>query len=105
MIVTNLGRHLSERELRNAGAIDEHGTPVINDRFKSPQQGAATQVWAATSPQLNDLGGLYLQDCDVAQIADDDHPNGDVKQWAVDPSEAERLWTWSARQTGAYAFA
>ena len=105
VIVTNLGRHMSEQELRDAGAIDEHGAPVVNDTFKSPQQGAATQVWAATSPQLDGLGGLYLQDCDIAQIADDDHPNGDVKQWAVDPSEAERLWTWSARQTGVDAFA
>lgn len=48
------------------GWIDEEGNP-LDPSFKTPEQGAATQVWAATSSRLADMGGLYLEDCDVAE--------------------------------------
>ncbi|WP_326640092.1 hypothetical protein OIE67_13570 [Nonomuraea fuscirosea] len=70
------------------------------------QEGAATQVWAAASPQLDGLGGLYCEDGDVA----DPLPPGaslvaGVAGWAVDPREAARLWPLSADLTGVNAFA
>jgi hypothetical protein len=34
--------------------------------FTTPEHGAATQVWAAVSPDLADQGGLYLEDCSVS---------------------------------------
>jgi NAD(P)-dependent dehydrogenase (short-subunit alcohol dehydrogenase family) len=104
-IVTPLSRHMSEQQLRDQGAIDEDGRPVVNDAFKSPEQGAATQVWAATSPQLEGRGGLYLEDCEVATLAPDDPERRvGVKEWAIDPEQAERLWSWSAELTGVDAF-
>ena len=80
----------------------------INDLFKNPEQGAATSVWAATSPQLDGLGGVYCEDCDVAAPADPDSPTArfmGVNAHAVDPTSAERLWAMSAELTGVDAFA
>jgi NAD(P)-dependent dehydrogenase (short-subunit alcohol dehydrogenase family) len=105
-IVTPLSRHMSEDQLRDQGAIDADGRPVVNDAFKSAEQGAATQVWAATATRLDGLGGVYLEDCDVASIAEDDSTQRvGVKRWAIDPEQADRLWQWSAELTGVDAFA
>jgi hypothetical protein len=85
------------------GIITEDGVALL-DRFKTPEQGAATQVWAATSPQLADLGGLYLEDCDVAGIRTSDEMTAKgVYPYAVDPEEAARLWPLSAELTGVNA--
>lgn len=104
-ILTPLQRHLSDADKVAYGWIDEDGNP-IDPSFKTPEQGAATQVWAATSPRLAELGGLYCEDCDVAELTTpDDAPLTGVRAYAVDPEEAARLWELSARLTGADAFA
>ncbi|WP_437809453.1 SDR family NAD(P)-dependent oxidoreductase [Sorangium sp. So ce1078] len=103
-ILTPLQRHLTRAEMIEAGWIDEHGTAAPT--FKTPEQGAATQVWAATSPRLAGLGGVYCEDCDVAELAGDaDKGPGGVAQHAIDPGEAARLWALSAELTGVDAFA
>ncbi|WP_030863854.1 SDR family NAD(P)-dependent oxidoreductase [Streptomyces sp. NRRL S-37] len=102
-ILTPLQRHLPRQEMVDRGWIDEQGNPLNPEGFKTPQQGAATQVWAATSPRLDGMGGLYLEDCDVAGPADGGRTG--VKDWAVDPEQAARLWELSARLTGVNAFA
>jgi NAD(P)-dependent dehydrogenase (short-subunit alcohol dehydrogenase family) len=105
-IMTPLQRHLSRAEMVERGWMDEAGTMLVE--FKTPEQGAATTVWAATSPQLAGLGGLYLEDCDVAELSPEDadglSPSG-VRRYAVDPEQAGRLWTLSAQLTGVDAFA
>jgi NAD(P)-dependent dehydrogenase (short-subunit alcohol dehydrogenase family) len=100
-ILTPLQRHLEKQEMVDFGWIDEEGNP-LSPHFKSPEQGAATQVWAATSPQLDGLGGVFLEDCEVAEVSNDDAPG--VRPYAIDPVSAERLWTVSARLTGVNAF-
>jgi len=102
-ILTPLVRHLSREEQIASGTIDEAGN-AINPRFKTPEAGAATQVWAATSPQLDGLGGVYLEDCDVAVPWTEDLEFTGVKQWATDPDQAARLWELSAALTGVDAF-
>lgn len=107
-IMTPLGRHLNTADLEAMRTYDKAGNPVVPE-FKSPEAGAATAIWAGTSPMLDGLGGLYLEDCDVAPIANPDErvsgqPLG-VFAHAKDPAEATRLWTWSAEQTGLNAFA
>lgn len=102
-ILTPLQRHLTKEEQREQGWIDEDGN-ALPDWFKSPAQGAATQTWAATSPRLDGMGGVYLQDCDVAEVVDEVDAPG-VRPYAIDPSEAERLWAYSADLTGVNAFA
>ena len=88
------------------GWMDADGN--INELFKSPEQGAATSVWAATSPQLDGLGGVYCEDCDVSAPTDVESPFArflGVDAHAIDPDEAARLWTLSAELTGVDAFA
>ncbi|NUW43436.1 oxidoreductase [Nonomuraea rhodomycinica] len=102
-ILTPLQRHVPLEQQSALGWITEDGTPPAG--FKTPAQGAATATWAATSPLLDDLGGVYCQDCDVAEPATtDDMLVGGVKPWAVDPAEAARLWALSAELTGVDAF-
>lgn len=99
-IHTPLQRHLTQGELIALGVLDENGNDIPG-RFKTPEQGAATQVWAATSPQLADLGGLFLEDCDVAGIRESDEMTAKgVYPYAVDPDEAARLWAYSVELTG-----
>lgn len=100
-ILTPLQRHLEKQEMVDFGWIDEDGNE-LNPAFKSPAQGAATQVWAATSPQLDGRGGVFLEDCEVAEVSADDAPG--VRPYAIDPASAERLWTVSAQLTGVNAF-
>jgi NAD(P)-dependent dehydrogenase (short-subunit alcohol dehydrogenase family) len=103
-ILTPLQRHLSRQEMVDAGWIDEDGNGV-DPSFKTPEQGAATQVWAATSPQLADRGGVYCEDCDIARIADgSDTVPGGVRPYAIDDDAAHRLWAASAGMTGTDAF-
>ncbi|MFF3515674.1 SDR family NAD(P)-dependent oxidoreductase [Streptomyces sp. NPDC002573] len=104
-ILTPLQRHLSREEMVERGWIDETGALVDPDAFKTPEQGAATQVWAATSPQLAGMGGVYCEDCDIAEPAPADGGRGGVKAWATDPEQAARLWALSAELTGINAFA
>jgi NAD(P)-dependent dehydrogenase (short-subunit alcohol dehydrogenase family) len=99
-ILTPLQRHLQREEMVAYGWIDSDGNP--SQRFKSPEQGAATQVWAATSPQLDGLGGVFCEDCEVAEVSTDDSPG--VRPYAIDPASAARLWTLSAELTGVNAF-
>jgi NAD(P)-dependent dehydrogenase (short-subunit alcohol dehydrogenase family) len=101
-ILTPLQRHLPREEMVAAGWIDENGD-LTDASFKTIEQGAATQIWAATSPQLDGRGGLYCMDCDVAPLADEASKPG-VRPHAVDPAEAARLWAVSVELTGVDAF-
>ena len=103
-IFTPLQRHIPKAEMLERGWIDEDGNLLNPQGFKTPQQGAATQVWAATSPQLEGLGGVYLEDCDIAEPALDGDQSAGVRDWATDPEQAARLWTLSAELTGVNAF-
>ncbi|HEY4458249.1 MAG TPA: oxidoreductase, partial [Pseudonocardiaceae bacterium] len=104
-ILTPLQRHISREEMKAFGWVDDDGN-LINDNFKTPEQGAATTAWAATSPQLADLGGVYCEDCDIADVVpDDDMSAQGVRSYAIDPAQAARLWTLSAELTGVNAFA
>ncbi|MDR1460962.1 MAG: SDR family NAD(P)-dependent oxidoreductase [Campylobacteraceae bacterium] len=104
---TDLGRNFTPEQLKAFGVIDGHGQPIIdpkNDR-KNIKQGAATQVWCATSPQLEGMGGLYCQDVDVAPLAQPDEKMNlsdisstrlaGVMPYAVDIDAANRLWEMS----------
>ena len=95
-IFTPLQRHLPEEEMVALGWKNPDGTvpEAVQQAFKTPEQGAATTVWAATSAQLDGLGGLYCEDVDVAPLAGAVSPGHQhVRPWACDPESAERLWT------------
>ncbi|MFI5679328.1 oxidoreductase [Streptomyces cellulosae] len=101
-IITGLQREMTLQEQIERGWVDEHGT-VIGADFKTASQGAATGLWAATSSLLNGRGGLYLEDCDVARISAPAEPmdDGGVREYAIDPDAAARLWELSIAATGA----
>jgi len=108
-ILTPLQRHLSTAEMVAAGWIDAQGNPT-DPTFKTPEQGAATQVWAATAPRLAGMGGVYCEDCDISADlttiqAGVDGSGAGVHGHATDPDEAARLWAYSADLTGLDAFA
>ncbi|MFE9768218.1 SDR family NAD(P)-dependent oxidoreductase [Streptomyces sp. NPDC005808] len=101
-IITGLQREMPLREQIDRGWVDEHGN-VIGTGFKTPSQGAATGLWAATSPLLDGRGGLYLEDCDVARVSapDQSMDDGGVRTYAIDAGAAARLWDLSIAATGA----
>ncbi|MGZ3333473.1 MAG: oxidoreductase [Gemmatimonadaceae bacterium] len=95
-VITELMRSMSEEEVASAVArARDVGT------FKNTEQGAATSIWCATSSQLDGMGGVYCEDCDIAEAVPADFPEQrGVRPWATDPSLAERLWTMSEAWTG-----
>lgn len=110
-VVTDLVRYMTPEELGASAAVDSAGRPVIDPErnMKTPQQGAATGLWCATSPQLDGLGGLYCENCDVALLVADDYTAAPgvsfarmrgVRSWAIDPEKADRLWRLSEQSTG-----
>lgn len=113
IVGTGLEKHLSEEELRAAGVIDEHGQPVLDPakNLKTVGQGAATSVWCATSPQLNNMGGVYCENCDIAPLGHDAESDffldnestltdSGVMPYAVDSEAADRLWSLSEQLIG-----
>src|SRR4051794_12308937 len=105
-IMTPLQRHLPREEMVALGWVDEQGTPRLP--FKTVEQGAATATWAATSPRLTGLGGVYCEDCDIAEVTVPGSEAAQVRgvdQHAIDPDDAARLWALSAEYTGVDAFA
>lgn len=100
MIMTPGIRHLTRSEFDAVGAVAPDGSPIIDPArdMKTVEQGAATTVWSATAPELDSLGGVYCENCDIARIEPSERFG--VRPYAIDPDRAERLWRASARLTG-----
>ena len=99
---TELGREASLELFQKMGFYDEEGNikPEVLAALKTIPQGAATTVWAATSPLLNSIGGVYCEDADVAELASDDSMSNGVKRYSLDETNAKQLWTLSEKITG-----
>lgn len=97
-IFTPLQRHLSDEEMAALGWKNPDGTipERVKAMFKTPEQGASTATWAATSPMLNGHGGEYCEDCDIAQLATEDSQRWQhARAWICDEDKADRLWEMS----------
>jgi NAD(P)-dependent dehydrogenase (short-subunit alcohol dehydrogenase family) len=90
IVETDLARNYDPAELK---LVIERARRIGS--FKSIEQGAATTIWCATSPQLDGHGGVYCENCDIAEVK----AEGDdgVRPHAIDPGIAQRLWAWSER--------
>lgn len=114
IVATELSRHVSNEQLQSFGLFDENGN-VINDPskgLKTLSQGAATTIWCATNPLLNDLGGVYCENSEVAvldnlktnvsieNIEGEQKMHMSVMPYALEKSSAEKLWTLSEELTG-----
>ena len=99
-IFTPLQRHLPDEEMVALGWKNPDGTipPMIEAMFKTPEQGASTEVWAATSPKLDGMGGVYCEDCDIAQLATEESQRWEhAREWICDREKADRLWEMSEK--------
>lgn len=99
-IFTPLQRHLTDEEMAALGWKNADGTipPAVQAMFKTPEQGASTTVWAATSPQLAGKGGVYCEDCDIARMASPDSQRWQhAREWIADDARAQRLWDMSEK--------
>ncbi len=61
---------------------------------KTPGEGAATQVYVATSPRLEGVTGAYFEDCNPVNVAGPHH--------MTDSAMADRLWQVAEEMTGDY---
>jgi NAD(P)-dependent dehydrogenase (short-subunit alcohol dehydrogenase family) len=97
-IQTNLGRHMTPEMIETLMArVTSKDTGFA---WKTIPQGAATSCWAATADELEGKGGVYCEDCHVAEV-DDESATGGVRSYAVNPSFADQLWKLSEDLTGA----
>lgn len=99
-IMTPLQRHMAREEMVAMGWIDPE-TGALREGFKTPEQGASTSVWAAVGPELEGIGGLYLEDCAQSEPWTQSAPWVGVMPHALDPESADRLWDLSLEVTGA----
>lgn len=88
-VATALARYMSRQDfsqlrtliMDNRTPRGETGTGLLD--LATPEQGAATQVWAAVSPALAGRGALYLADCAISR---------DVAAYACDEQRAADFW-------------
>lgn len=107
---TDLGREEPIDLFKQLGTHDENGNikPEVEARLKTIPQGAATTVWCAVSPQLSNIGGVYCENCDIAEIDNGqidhrfDEPSTirGVQSYSVDRKNAEKLWILSEKMLG-----
>ena len=112
-IMTPLGRHLTEdlmnemasfAKQRATGAAPGDARPEPSEvaggmRFKSVEAGAATQVWAATAPELTGHNGAYLADCGLGVLGGNPGTNG-FMAFLLDDGHAAALWELSEQLVG-----
>lgn len=107
---TELGRSANMEQWKQLGFLDDDGNmrPEVLAGLKTVPQGAATSVWAATSPALNNIGGVYCEDGDIAALLSSDpslpsnarlHQSG-VQQYSLDEKSAKQLWRLTEEMIG-----
>lgn len=105
-IMTELGRHLTEETMNQMLERTRVREKAAGEKssgggmpFKSVEAGAATEVWAATSPDLAAHGGAYLGDCQLGEEGGNPTFRG-YTSWALDRDNAARLWAISEKLVG-----
>ncbi|MBN8571122.1 MAG: SDR family NAD(P)-dependent oxidoreductase [Ignavibacteria bacterium] len=106
---TDLGREAPMELFQQMGSHDSNGKifPEVAARLKTIPQGAATTIWCATNPVLNNIGGFYCEDCNVSELDlgniehkyDDPSTLRGVLPGSLDKEDAKRLWKLSEEMT------
>lgn len=99
---TELGREAPLELFQKMGFVDADGNmiPEIAASLKTISQGAATSVWCATSPLLNNIGGVYCEDADIALLCEDISCQKGVNPYSLDEVSAKKLWILTEEMTG-----
>lgn len=97
---TELAREAPIELFQQLGFFDGEGNmkPEVAASLKTIPQGAATTVWCATSNLLEEVGGVYCEDADIAALVEEKSPasqKGGVLGYSLDAANAKRLWTLS----------
>ena len=99
-VSTGLQRDFTQKQKDYLAQAEASGVFV----YKTVEQGAATTLVAAVAPEFAHTGGHYLTDGREAHTVPNDadlFENSDgVKQWAIDPDIAQKLWTVSLELIG-----
>ena len=91
-VATNLGRHVTFEDAVRLGWVREDGT-LPSGRMRNAGEGAASPVWAAVAPELEGVGGVYVEDCAVAPFWAPPVPQcWAVTRASLDPEMARNLW-------------
>jgi len=102
VIQTELGRYMTPEVLaaltRNIEESAQAGGQAFS--WKTIPQGAATSCWAAVVAPAEAVGGLYCEDCHVAELVDDPAVRGGVQPYALDGEHAKALWAKSEELVG-----
>ena len=81
------------------GSIDEatvYNRALTQTEIQAVFNAATAGKCEATSTQLDGMGGVYCEDCDIAEAVTADFTGGyGVKPWARDDALADRLWALS----------
>jgi len=96
-IHTELGRHMQGDDFKELMSNRPQGEEM---KFKPLEAGAATTVWCTTSPELDNQGGVYCEDCNVAPVISEPGASLGVVSWAVDEEAADKLWALSEEWSG-----
>ena len=99
---TELAREAPMELFKKMGFCDAEGKlfPHVAASLKTIPQGSATTVWCATSPLLSKLGGVYCEDCEIAELAaSDSQTSKGVKNYCLQKDNADKLWTVSEQMT------
>jgi NAD(P)-dependent dehydrogenase (short-subunit alcohol dehydrogenase family) len=91
-IWTPLQRHWSAERRAAAEEQARRGAAAGLFHMKTPEQGAATSVFLATSPLVAGTGGRYFQDCQEAEVVPELRGLHGVLRHALDPQAARELW-------------
>ncbi|CCD46993.1 hypothetical protein ACHAPC_003265 [Botrytis cinerea] len=100
-IPSGITRHLDPKDVAEYNA-----TETMRKTMKSPEQGAATTVLAAIGKQLENKGGVYLENCEVAELYPSDRELDHVAnipgyaEHAFDQEKEGRLWLESLKMVG-----
>lgn len=99
---TELAREAPLELFQKMGFLGADGKllPEVAASLKTIPQGAATTVWCATSGLLNEIGGVYCEDVDVAKVASENELSAGVKRYCLDETSAKRLWVLSEEMIG-----
>lgn len=101
-IITELGRHMTtelrEQMMSSINQSRPANAPAFE--FKTIPQGAATTVWAGFVANADAVGGLYCEDCHVAELNSDPARREGVRPYAVDGERAKALWAKSEAMVG-----
>ncbi len=99
---TELAREAPLELFIQMGFCDEKGNmlPEVAASLKTIPQGASTTIWCATSPLLGNIGGVYCEDNDIAELYLAQEFSSGVKPYSLDETNAKRLWELSEEMTG-----